>query len=146
MGIFTTMCFKMSPQRCLEINRPQNTPGKDNCFTYYNNAIEQIRASPTYTGSCACPQTPVQERRCMLCNVIEDEAHFSLSCQINQKVRIDLLKNIEIICPECRNITGNNQIYCIFKMRTDLYWHVSEHLCITRSYFTENWIPLDNSC
>ena len=47
-----------------------------------------------------------------------------MPCHINQSLRIDLMKNIEIICPEFRNMTENQQIYFIFNNndRTILPW------------------------
>ena len=60
------------------------------------------------------PKTPVQEILCKSCGVIEDEAHFMLSCHISQNLRGDLMKSIESIYPEFRNMTENEQIYYIF--------------------------------
>ena len=84
----------------------------------FRNAIAQIRAS-SHTlaierGRRTRPKSPIQELLCKSCGVIEDEAHFLLSCHINQSLRVDLMKNIESIFPEFRNVTENEQFYFIF--------------------------------
>ena len=57
----------------------------------FRNAIAQIRASShtlaTERGRHTRPKTPIQERLCKSCGVIEDEVHFILSCHINQSLR-----------------------------------------------------------
>ena len=82
----------------------------------FRNAIAQIRAgSHTLAierGRYTRPKTPIQERLCKSCGVIEDEAQFILSCRINQ--RAELMENIESIYPEFNNMTENEQIYLIF--------------------------------
>ena len=60
------------------------------------------------------PKTPIQERLCKSCGVIEDEVHFILSCHINHSLRAELMKNIEIFYPKFNNMTENEQIYFIF--------------------------------
>ena len=82
------------------------------------NAIAQIWASAhtlaIERGHHTRRKTPIQERLCKSCGVIEDEVHFILSCHINQNLRVDLIKNIVSIYPEFRNMTENEQIYLIF--------------------------------
>ena len=70
------------------------------------------------------PKTPIQERLCKSCGVNEDEAHFILSCQINQSLRAELIKNIESIYAEFNNMTENEGIYFIFNNedRRKLTW------------------------
>ena len=84
----------------------------------FRNAIAQIRAS-SHTlamerGRHTRQKTPIKERLCKLYGVIEDEVHFILSCHINLSLRVDLMKNIERIYREFRNMTENEQIYFIF--------------------------------
>ena len=84
----------------------------------FRNAIVQIRAS-SHTlaierGRYTRPKTPIQERLGKSCGVIEDEAHFILSCHINQSLRVELMTNIDSIYPEFYNMTENEQIYFIF--------------------------------
>ena len=40
------------------------------------------------------PVTPVENRRCPECNVIENELHFLLECTINQDERLELFDKI----------------------------------------------------
>ena len=83
----------------------------------FRNAIAQIRPSShtlAWRGRYTRPKTPIQERLCKSCGVIEDEAHFRLSCHINQSLRAELMKNIESIYPEFNNMIENEQIYLIF--------------------------------
>ena len=67
----------------------------------FRNAIAQIWMSlHTLAFEHGCytrPKTPFQERLCTSCNLIEDEAHYILSCQLNQNLMIDLFKNIAIL-------------------------------------------------
>ena len=84
----------------------------------FRNAIAQIRASSNTLaierGRHTRPKTPIQERLCKSCGVIEDEANFILSFQLNQSLMVNLMKNIETIYPEFNNMTENEQIYFIF--------------------------------
>ena len=86
--------------------------------TPFRNAIAQIRASSNTLaierGRHTRPKTPIQERLCKSCVVIEDEANFILSFQLNQSLMVNLMKNIETIYPEFNNMTENEQIYFIF--------------------------------
>ena len=43
------------------------------------------------------PITPVENRRCPKCNVIENEIHFVLECTINQKERLELFDKMRSI-------------------------------------------------
>ena len=84
----------------------------------FRNVIAQNRAS-SHTlaierGRYTRLKTPIQERLCKSCGVIEDEAHFMLSCHINQSLRAELMRDIESIHPEFINMTENEQIYFIF--------------------------------
>ena len=92
----------------------------------FRNAIAQIRAS-SHTlaierGRYTRPKTPIQERLCKSCGVIEDEAHFILSCHINQSLRAELMKNIESIYPEFNNMTENEKIYFISNNEDRRIW------------------------
>ena len=84
----------------------------------FPNAIAQILAS-SHTlvierGHHTRPKTPIQEILCSVCGVIEDGAHFILSCHINKGFRVDQMNNIDSSYPEFRNMTENEQIYFIF--------------------------------
>ena len=85
----------------------------------FRNAIAQIRASSHTLAIVRSrrtkPKTAIQERLCMSCGVIDDEAHFILSCHINQSPRADLMKNIESFYPEFINMTENEHIYFHFQ-------------------------------
>ena len=112
----------------------------------FRNAIAQIRAS-SHTlaierGRYTRPKTPIQERLCKSCGVIEDQAHFILPCHINQSLRAELMKNIESIYPEFNNMTENEQIYFIFinedrRAKTDMceifFIMLPKHMC-THTY------------
>ena len=83
-------------------------------------AIAQIRPSSRTLaierGRHSRPKTLVQIRLCKSCGVIEDEAHFILSCHINQSLRVDLMKNNEsrVYFSEVQKHEKNEQISFIF--------------------------------
>ena len=110
----------------------------------FHNAIAQIRASSYILaierGRHTRPKTPIQEKLCKSCCVIEDEVHFILSCHINQGLRVDLMKTIESIHPEFRNMTENEQIYFIFNNED---WGILTWLgkCLHNSFMLHRELP-----
>ena len=53
----------------------------------YREAISKFRCSShtlaIESGRHTNPRTPVADRKCLICDVIEDELHFLLNCKIN---------------------------------------------------------------
>ena len=37
-------------------------------------------------------RTPIEERKCLICNCLKDEFHFVLECQLNQDLRNEYIK------------------------------------------------------
>ena len=64
----------------------------------YRIAVSKLRASSHMLeierGRHTRPVTPVENRRCPECNVIENELHFVLECTINQDERLELFDKI----------------------------------------------------
>ena len=93
------------------------------------NAIAQIRTSlHTLAFERGChtrPKTPVQDRLCTSRNLIEDEAHYILSCQLHQNIMIDLFKNIEIFVASVEIWLKRNVSDIYATMKTGEYWHGS---------------------
>ena len=67
----------------------------------YRIAVSKLRASSHMLeierGRHTRPITPVENRRCPKCNVIENEIHFVLECTINQNERLELFDKIRSI-------------------------------------------------
>ena len=69
----------------------------------YRNAISKIRTS-SHTlaierGRYTRPKTPIEQRLCEFCDVIEDEEHFLVACQSNQSDRNILFEKIQSLFP-----------------------------------------------
>ena len=64
----------------------------------YRIAVSKLRASSHMLeierGRHTRPITPVENRRCPKCNVIENEIHFVLECTINQNEKLELFDKI----------------------------------------------------
>ena len=67
----------------------------------YRIAVSKLRASSHMLeierGRHTRPITPVENRRCPKCNVIENEIHFALECTIYQNERLELFDKIRSI-------------------------------------------------
>ena len=81
----------------------------------YRAAISKFRAS-SHTleierGRYTRPVTPVQERICAHCKVIEDEKHFLLDCSLYQTERAALMTNILSLYPSLVDF-NRDEVFC----------------------------------
>ena len=62
----------------------------------YHTAITRLRTSShtleVERGGYTIPRTPVTDRLCCVCKVVEDEEHFLVSCEQYAELRDDFLK------------------------------------------------------
>ena len=80
----------------------------------YRNAMSRFRAS-SHTleierGRYTTPITPINERVCPKCNVVENEYHFLLNCQLYSEERRALYDKITKILPEFPNLLEPNRL------------------------------------
>ena len=65
----------------------------------YRNAISKIRTSSHHLeierGRHCNPRIPIEQRLCTVCNVVESEQHFILSCAINESLRHTFIQQIQ---------------------------------------------------
>ena len=79
-------------------------------------------------------KTPVETRKCLFCNSLEDEFHFILECPLYQDlrqehinryfgVRPNIPKFIELLQSENKKIIRNLSVYIFesFKLRNEMY-------------------------
>ena len=87
----------------------------------YRIAVSKLRASSHMLeierGRHTRPITPVKNRRCPKCNVIENEIHFVLECTINQTERLKLFDKILSIDSYCINLLPENKF--VYLMNTE---------------------------
>ena len=87
----------------------------------YRIAVSKLRASlhmlEIERGRPTRPITPVENRRCPKCNVIENEIHCVLECTINQKERLELFDKIWSIDSYCIDLLPENKF--VYLMNTE---------------------------
>ncbi len=77
-------------------------------------------------------RTPIENRKCQMCNCLEDEYHFILECTMYSDIRNIYIRNyyrcrptmikfIELIKSENRNIVRNIGIYIYKAFKNDMY-------------------------
>ena len=70
----------------------------------YRNAITKLRASShtleVERGRYTNPKTPLNDRLCSLCGIIEDEAHFLVGCKSYTRERQELFAKIINVFPQ----------------------------------------------
>ena len=77
----------------------------------YRKAISKLRAS-SHTleierGRYTNPSTPIPERLCSTCNVIEDEVHFLTECDIYKETREHLYSEINARFPDFQGLDNH---------------------------------------
>ena len=79
-------------------------------------------------------RTPLDQRKCRICNIVEDEFHFLLECELYKQIRKkhikkyywgrpNMIKLKELMQATNENILFNLAIFTekAFKIRTELY-------------------------
>ena len=61
-------------------------------------------------GRYTTPITPINERLCHKCNVVETEYHFLLNCELYNKERRALYDRITDVLPEFPNLPEPNRL------------------------------------
>ena len=79
----------------------------------YRNAIAKLRAS-SHTleierGRHTKPKTPIEERLCKHCKVIDDEKHFVLHCSLYLSERLNMLCNVQALYPEYHHLSESDR-------------------------------------
>jgi len=81
----------------------------------YRQAISKFRCSSHILeierGRHTNPKTPVSERLCNVCHVIEDEKHFLLHCNINRSEREDFYAKIARSNPDINRIDNDEDLF-----------------------------------
>ena len=85
----------------------------------FRYALSKIRTSShpleIERGRHTNPVTPVSDRTCHTCNIVEDEIHFLTNCSNYGKQRIHLYSKIQTKCPEFS--TFNNEDKFVYMLR-----------------------------
>ena len=80
----------------------------------YRIAMSRFRASShaleIERGRYTSPITPVNDRTCHKCKVLEDETHFLLYCELYSKERRDLYEKIGEILPDFPQLADSNRL------------------------------------
>ena len=63
---------------------------------------------------------PRQQRLCNICNVLEDEYHFFLNCELNKQPRTDLFVIIKNKFPSFQNMSPLSKITFLLNPNLDL--------------------------
>ena len=81
----------------------------------YRLAISKIRASShkleIERGRYTRPKTPVENRLCTLCKVVENEMHFLLNCSSNKVERDALFEKIQVIYSNFTNLPPIDNVF-----------------------------------
>ena len=86
----------------------------------YRNAITRIRTN-SHTleierGRFTKPKTPLTERKCSVCNVVEDEVHFVCACSIYENERKVLFSYIDKTYSNFHMLNNNDKFIHLFAM------------------------------
>ena len=94
----------------------------------YRTAIARLRCS-SHTlaierGRYTRPKTPVEQRICYECNVLEDELHFVTNCKINEVERFDLDLKVRRFNPNYIHLNNSEKFVYLMsnKNSTILTW------------------------
>lgn len=85
----------------------------------YRVALSRFRAS-SHTleierGRYTRPITHEQDRLCAVCNVIENEMHFLMACEINSHYRAEMFRNITALYSEFSELSVTDQFLFLLK-------------------------------
>ena len=79
----------------------------------YRNAITKLRASShtleVERGRNTYPKTPLNDRLCSLCGIIEDEAHFLVGCRSYTRERQELFAKIINVFPQFEQMNDTDK-------------------------------------
>ena len=110
------------------------------CPSVFRYAFTRLRVTShrleTETGRWHKPnRTPIEERKCLFCNCLEDEFHFVLECQLYQDLRNEYIKKyfwnrpnipkfIELLQSENKKTIKNLSVYIYksFKKRNEILY------------------------
>ena len=82
-------------------------------------------------------RTPIEERKCLFCNCLEDEFHFVLECQLYQDLRNEYIKSTSGIGQISQNLLSyyNQKIRKLLKICQFTYTKVSKNEIIFYFFF-----------
>ena len=85
----------------------------------YRKAISKVRCSSHLLhiekGRHTRPKTPIDQRLCHSCNVIEDEIHFITQCPLFQSERNALYEKVRFIDPHFVNLSHSDKFIYLFR-------------------------------
>ena len=84
-------------------------------------------------GRCHRPKKNPEDRICTKCNILEDEIHCLMACDINREIREELFEQIERQHPVFRHM--NTKYWFIYLMQND-----DPNLCPLIQSFIENCV------
>lgn len=70
-------------------------------------------------GRYTKPKTPVEQRLCPVCRLVDTEKHFMLQCSINQTERIELFRKIKTSNPEFFNLSIHSQFTSLMSSKNE---------------------------
>ena len=81
----------------------------------YRNAISKIRCSSHLLnierGRHTNPKTPIDERKCISCDCVEDEMHFIINCSLYTQERQRLFDGVIKVYPPFNNMNNIENLY-----------------------------------
>ena len=107
----------------------------------YRNAITKLRVS---SHSLAIERgrhlgTPIQERLCTVCNVIEDEKHFLFECWISEELIFIFNSRVRQLYPQYQYLDSDQTLVFLFEIENEqlITWvgkFVYNSFCLKEEY------------
>ena len=87
----------------------------------YRNVITKIRCSSHLLnierGRHTNPKTPIDRRKCILCDCVEDEIHFIIACNLYTLERKNLFENVNRIFPSFNDMSDMEKFIFLLKSK-----------------------------
>ena len=109
----------------------------------YRDAITKLRASShtleVERGRYTNPKTPLQDRLCSVCGIIEDELHFLVGYRSYARERQELFEKISNLFPQFQHMDNNDKFVFVL-------CYPDPNLLTAVGKFIHTCLQLRNSC